>query len=92
MVPKKKGKQRSKSLAGEVIEFLTEIKEEERKEKQQKCDLAERMHKEKNVYYGLIPGHSVKEKSLKVKSVRPPNFEHFILVYVGMACWHVHLI
>lgn len=46
VIPKKKGKQRSKSLAVEVIEFLTEIKGEERKEKQ-KFDLAERMHKEK---------------------------------------------
>lgn len=46
-VPKKKRKRRSKSSAAEIIEFLTEFKEEKRKEEQQKFDLAERMHEEK---------------------------------------------
>ena len=46
-VPKKKRKRKSKSSAVEIIEFLTEFKEEKRKEEQQKFDLAERMHEEK---------------------------------------------
>ena len=46
-VPKKKRKRRSKSSAAEIIEFLTEFKEEKGKEKQQKFDLAEKMHEEK---------------------------------------------
>ena len=46
-VPKKKRKRRSKSSAAEMIEFLTEFKEEKRKEEQRKFDLAQRMHKEK---------------------------------------------
>ena len=46
-VPKKKRKQRSKSSAAEIIEFLTEFKEEKRQEEQQNFDLAERMHEEK---------------------------------------------
>ena len=45
--PKKKRKRRSKSSASEIIAFLTEFKEEKRKEKQQKFYLAERMHEEK---------------------------------------------
>ena len=45
-VLKKKRKRKSKSSAAEVIEFLTEFKEEKRKEEQQKF-LAERMHEEK---------------------------------------------
>jgi len=46
-VPKKKRKRRSKSSAAEIIEFLTEFKEEKRKEEQQKLELAGRMHEEK---------------------------------------------
>lgn len=46
-VPREKRKRRSKSSAAEIIEFLTEFKEEKRKEEQQKFDLAERMHEEK---------------------------------------------
>ena len=46
-VPKKKRKRKSKSSAAEIIEFVTEFKEEKRKEEQQKFDLAERMHEEK---------------------------------------------
>ena len=42
VVPKKKRKRRSKSSASEIIEFLTELKEEKRKEEQQKFNLAER--------------------------------------------------
>jgi len=41
-----------KSSAAEKIKFLTEFKEEKRKEEQQKFDLAERMHKEK---MGIMP-------------------------------------
>ena len=48
-VSKKKRKRRTKSSASEIIEFLTEFKEEKRKEEQQKFDLAERMHEEKMV-------------------------------------------
>ena len=48
-VSKKKRKRRLKSSASEIIEFLTEFKEEKRKEEQQKFDLAERMHEEKIV-------------------------------------------
>jgi len=43
-VPREKRKRRLKSSAAEIIEFLTEFKEEKRKEEQQKFDLAERMH------------------------------------------------
>ena len=46
-VSKKKRKRRSRSSAVEVIDFLTEFKEEKRKEEQQKLDLAPRMHEEK---------------------------------------------
>ena len=46
-VPKKKRKRRSKSSAAGMIEFLTEFKEEKRKEEQRKFDLAQRMHEEK---------------------------------------------
>ena len=46
-VPKKKRKRRSKSSATEIIEFLTEFKEEKRKEEQRKYDLAQKMHEEK---------------------------------------------
>ena len=45
--PKKKRKRRSKSSATEMIEFLTEYKEEKRKEEEAKIVLAQKMHNEK---------------------------------------------
>ena len=45
--PKKKKKRRSKSSATEMIEFLTEYKEEKRKEEEAKIVLAQKMHNEK---------------------------------------------
>ena len=45
--PKKKKKRRSKSSATEMIEFLTEYKEEKRKEKEAKIVLAQKIHNEK---------------------------------------------
>ena len=44
---KKKKKRRSKSSATEMIEFLTEYKEEKRKEEEAKIVLAQKMHNEK---------------------------------------------
>ena len=45
--PPKKKKRRSKSSATEMIEFLTEYKEEKRREEQAKIALAQNMHNEK---------------------------------------------
>ena len=45
--PPKKKKRRSKSSATEMIEFLTEYKEEKRKEEEAKIVLAQKMHNEK---------------------------------------------
>ncbi|XP_068735392.1 uncharacterized protein [Montipora capricornis] len=45
--PKKKKKRRSKSSATEMIEFLTEYKEEKQKEEEAKIVLAQKMHNEK---------------------------------------------
>lgn len=45
--PAKKKKRRSKSSATEMIEFLTEYKEEKRKEEEAKIALAQKMHEEK---------------------------------------------
>ena len=45
--PKRKKKRRSKSSATEMIEFLTEYKEEKRKEEEAKIVLAQKMHNEK---------------------------------------------
>ena len=45
--PKKKRKRRSKSSATEMIEFLTEYKEEKRKEEEAKIVLAQKLHNEK---------------------------------------------
>ena len=63
-VPKKKRKRKSKSSAAEIIEFLTEFKEERRTIKVRPCRKDARGE---NGYYGLIPGHSVKKESLNCK-------------------------